>query len=86
MNTTTTTAPDAGAANRTHDDLEKSLKDLADLGRVWARYGLDIGGHALATTAKTLAVTSTLLTRLGEEIAPVDAATSPVATATPPTP
>ncbi len=48
----------------------EELDDLLSLGRMWARYGLQAGSRALQASARTLAVTSSLLNRLGEEIHP----------------
>ena len=49
-------------------DLEASLEQLADLGRVWAKHGLDLGSRALKTSAHTLRVTAEALAALSDTL------------------
>jgi hypothetical protein len=51
-----------------HDDMERNLRELAGLGRMWARHGLDLGARALQASAHTLQVTGNALDGLSKEL------------------
>jgi|ETNmetMinimDraft_30_1059905.scaffolds.fasta_scaffold277368_1 hypothetical protein len=51
-----------------HEDMERNLRELAGLGRMWARHGLDLGARALQASARTLQVTGNALDGLSNEL------------------
>ena len=63
-------APNAAATDHSaHDEIETALKDVVGLGRMWARYGLDVGSRALQASSTSLAVTSKALQQLSDSLA-----------------
>ncbi len=48
--------------------MECFLRELAGLGRMWPRHGLDLGARALQATARTLEVTGNALDGLSNEL------------------
>ena len=51
---------------RTHrqDELDKAVRDLTRIGKIWAKHGLGVGRSALESSAETLRATASLLGRL----------------------
>jgi len=54
--------------NKSNDDLERAVENVAGLGRLWARHGLEIGKSALETSATTLRTTADLLGQISSRI------------------
>jgi len=52
------------------DGIEEIVEDLAGLGRMWAKHGIDIGKTALKNSARTLEVTSGVLEKIARRVAP----------------
>lgn len=55
---------------RTHEraeTIEQSVRELAGIGKVWARHGLQVGQSALEASAHTLRTTAGVLGRLSDQ-------------------
>lgn len=50
------------------DELDHVVKDLSEVGRVWAKYGLGVGKTALEASASTLRTTASILGRITEHL------------------
>ena len=51
------------------ENVERTLRSVADIGRLWASHGLSVGRSALETSAHTLRTTAELLGDLSEKFA-----------------
>jgi len=51
-----------------HATLDEALDEMIDVGRLWARHGLEVGRSALETSARTLDRTARALSTLSDRI------------------
>ncbi|MSP24363.1 MAG: hypothetical protein EXR75_04210 [Myxococcales bacterium] len=59
--------------------IERLMEDGALFGRVWATYGIELGRHALTTTAKSFEITASVLGRVAAELGNAAQHTKPAA-------
>lgn len=52
------------------EEIEKSLREVVSLGRLWASYGLTAGKQALEVCARTHTVAAQFLGDLAEHVTP----------------
>ena len=50
------------------ENIEQAVRELAGIGRVWARHGLKVGQSALDASAQTLRATASALGHLSEQL------------------
>ena len=48
--------------------IDRVIRDAGSIGKVWARYGLEVGKSALQTSATTLQKTASLLGELASRL------------------
>lgn len=64
------TTADETTAPPPAETVEKAVRGLVDIGRLWAAHGLGIGRSALETSAATLRTTATFLGELAQRFEP----------------